>query len=72
MRQNTYNTAMYGLHAPGWAQVDFGDILVAQQNADCAKTNQFTKRNKKHKTLEISGELCYNGTYKKIIWRYSL
>jgi transposase len=32
MRQNTYNTAMYGLHAPGWAQVDFGDILVAQQN----------------------------------------
>jgi transposase len=24
---NTYHTAMYGLHAPGWAQVDFGEIL---------------------------------------------
>ncbi|GHT57421.1 integrase [Bacteroidia bacterium] len=32
LRHNTYKTAMYGLHAPGWAQVDFGDILVAQGN----------------------------------------
>jgi transposase len=32
LRRNTYKTAMYGLHAPGWAQVDFGDILVAQSN----------------------------------------
>ena len=32
MRHNTYQTAMYGLHAPGWAQVDFGDVLVALEN----------------------------------------
>jgi transposase len=26
--QKTYGTAMYGLHSMGWAQVDFGDIMV--------------------------------------------
>ena len=28
LNQKTYGTAMYGLHAMGWAQVDFGDITV--------------------------------------------
>jgi transposase len=32
LRRDTYQTAMYGLHAPGWAQVDFGDVTVVTNN----------------------------------------
>ena len=30
--KKTYGTAMYGLHAMGWAQVDFGDVIVVMPN----------------------------------------
>jgi transposase len=34
MNKKTYATAMFGLHAPGGAQVDFGEILVSKNGVD--------------------------------------
>jgi hypothetical protein len=30
--KKTYGTAMYGLHSMGYAQVDFGDVIVVRPN----------------------------------------
>ena len=32
LSKKTYDTAMYGLHSMGWAQVDFGDVTVMLTN----------------------------------------
>jgi transposase len=34
LSKKSYSTAMFGLHAPGSAQVDFGEVLVVNNGAD--------------------------------------